>query len=141
MDEKRGKLHIIFSVVCSEALRAKPQDHEMTNTKARGAGDRPHEPDPSDRSMLSPASRACISLTLSWGCARKASLHPRLYAYTCFAGCRSIALDFRALRKSNITFVEFNVVLFQEPNELIPKRNSLMMFFLDCEITLYLQQV
>ena len=38
------------------------------------------------RARLSPISRAeTVVVELSWGCARKASLHPRLYASTRFA--------------------------------------------------------
>src|SRR5438046_2488253 len=78
---------------------------------------------------LTPASRAAIIIAFAIpGCARKASLHPRLYAYARFAGCihslyRGLQGESESVTRSNVTFVKFNFVGFQKRNELIPKQN------------------
>ena len=68
-----------YSLRWSEALRAKPQDLSTTV--------------PARETATAQCSRLCRLLRrlaslfqTSWGCARRASLHPRLYAVACFAG-------------------------------------------------------
>src|SRR3954447_3040773 len=53
--------------------------------------------------MLSPASRAGARLIIrSWGFARKASLHPRLYAVARFAGWRAFNNSILGFRSQSL---------------------------------------
>ena len=138
--------------------------------EAREAGDSEREPTSilvhalSESIVCRPLGGLEISLNIvTWGCARKASLHPRLYAVARFAGWNTskTPLPRVALAKprstlgfmlapaswggnsrgSNLTFIEFNFVGFQKSNELVPKRNALMVLLLSRDVPLNLLQI